>query len=100
MANFISVKEALAMGDWIDYGLYIKFYVSFYTRDHQVGVGRNELPKLRYWLLDNMRGDVVYGESTTGGAGFEYLVYFSEEEDAVLFKLSKWYCEELNRKSY
>lgn len=100
MANFMSTKETLTMGRWIDFSTYTKFEVSFTARDHHVGVSRADLPKLRFWLLDNMKGDVVYGKNDTRVYGDGYFIFLSDEEDAVLFKLSKWYCGELNVKMY
>lgn len=97
MGQFFSVSAAHDMDSWFDVGACTRFSISFITRDHTIGTPRSELPILRRWAVDNLKGDVVYGEGNEGGVGREYYLYLSDSEDIIIFKLSKWYNEELNQ---
>lgn len=99
MANFISMREVLNMKPWFDHDSLTRFVISYVTRDHTHGTSTKEFPQIRNWILDNLKGDVVFSTNrNTKGIGTEHLLYLSLEEDIIMFKLSKWYDAGLNRR--
>lgn len=97
MAQFLTMRAARDLIPWICIDEYKRFYLSWCSRNHNSGVPKEELPLFRRWVLDALAGDVLIDTETTGGVGSYYMVWFSDDADIILFKLSKWYNEELNR---
>lgn len=97
MAQFLTRRDARDMSPWMCIDEYTRFYLAFHGRHTKVGTVTVDFPLFRRWALDTLSGDVLVDSESTGGVGSYYIVWFSDEADIILFKLSKWYNEELNQ---
>lgn len=80
-------------GFWHNLDKYHKYYFSHTTSsiDFQRGPQPKDFTEVRWWIQDNLEGEVlvVYEDKTPSGGGITVYMYFQHEEDMVAFKL-RW----------
>lgn len=76
-------------GDWMNLKQYHKYEMAWLAgKDHSTGPERSQFTTIRWWMQDNLNGEIIvkYGSGTYGTTVY---LYFQHEDDMVAFKL-RW----------
>ncbi len=80
-------------GDWFNRDQYHKYDMSWIRVESQFqrGLQPGQFTEVRWWMQDNLEGEVmvVYDDRTSSGGGVNVYLYFQHETDMVAFKL-RW----------